>query len=132
MIKTTEGNLKKSIFELLLNNGYKFYMNIHPTEHLIVGKRGVTQEEKEMGLILVFSKTSYRNLKIDEHFIYCDMKFKGIWENLQIPFYAINYMVDDLYNPSFVFRFRLETPPKNISDVTKQTAVRKPNLKIVK
>lgn len=128
----TEDYLKRSIFELLLNNGYKFYMNIHPTEHLIVGKRGVTQEEKEMGLILVFSKTSYKNLRIEDHFIYCDMKFKGVWENLQIPFYAINFIVDDLYNPFFVFRFRLGTPPKNISDKSNQKISRKPNLKIVK
>lgn len=128
----TEDALKKSVLELLLSKGYKFYMNIHPTEHLIVGKRGVTPEEKEMGLILVFSKTSYRNLKIEDHFIYCDMKFKGVWENLQIPLYSIVYMVDDLYNPFFVFRFRLGTPPKNISSTNKQKTVKKPNLKIVK
>jgi|GEM_PF-4371908 hypothetical protein len=126
-----ENDIKKEVFNLLIKKSYKFYINILPTEHLIVGKRGITEEEKEAGLLLVFSNTSYKNLTTDDNFIYCDMKFRGIWESLQIPFYAINYMVDDLYNPNYVFKFKI-TQPENIPQNNNDIKQKKTILKIVK
>jgi hypothetical protein len=132
MNRIINNGIKKEIFEFMINSGYRFYMNIIPTEQLIVGKRGLTPEEKETGLTLIFSKTSYKNLSFDEHFIYCDMKFKGIWENLKIPIYAINYILDDLYDPSFVFKFKISYPTKTIPENKASSTSKKPQLKLIK
>lgn len=128
----TDDTIKKEIFEFMLDRGYRFYMNIIPTELLVVGKRGLTPEEKETGLTLIFSKTSYKNLSFDDHFIYCDMKFNGIWENLKIPIFAINYILDDLYDPSFVFKFKISSPPKTIPENKTNSTSKKPQLKLIK
>ncbi|MCX8083346.1 MAG: ClpXP protease specificity-enhancing factor SspB [Calditerrivibrio sp.] len=130
MLNDSMNTIKKEIFNMLIQRGDKFYMNIHPVNDLIVGKRGLTENEKEMGLLLVFTRTSYKNLTTDKHYICCQMSFNGIWEDLSIPIYAINYIVDDLNNPNFVFKFKIGKPNSSTTKPNKNQ--NRPNLKIVK
>lgn len=131
---------KKEIFESLLNRDEKFYCEVVDTPELVIGKRGLTLEEKEnRAIILVFSKTSYINLTSDEHFIYCNMRFSGVWENLVIPIYAIRTIYDDPYKPTFIFRFAIFRPntlsePKTTEEKKKEDRKKhiKSNLKIIK
>jgi len=66
-------SIKKKIFTLLLERNERFYINILPVDDLKVGRRGITENEKQNGLTLIFLGTSYKNLTLDENYIYCHM-----------------------------------------------------------
>lgn len=123
---------KKELFYSLIEKNEKFYINIMSVDDLKVGKRGLTEEEKKNGLILVFSNTSYKNLTSDDEFLYCNMRFSGLWEEIVIPIYAIHIFFDDIYNPNFVFRFRFEEKKEKSKPDEKSSKINKTILKVVK
>jgi hypothetical protein len=125
---------KKEIFTLLLERNERFYINILPVDDLKVGRRGITENEKQNGLTLIFSGTSYKNLTLDENYIYCHMKFNSIWEDVTIPIHAIHFIVDDMYDPNYFFRFKVYpiTQNKPVDNDKKQPSKPKPALKVIK
>lgn len=123
-------SFKKELFYSLIQKNEKFYISIVSVDDLKIGRRGLTEDEKKNGLILVFSHTSYKNLTSDDEFLYCDMRFSGLWEDIVIPIYAINLFFDDMYNPNFVLRFKFEEKKEKSDD--KSSKKNKTILKVVK
>lgn len=85
--------LKKSIFEVILEKTDTFYIHCMNHRRLYIGSRGLLENEKKEGIILVFGPYSYRNLDWDEHAIYCEMNF-GKWETITIPYECIFRIFD--------------------------------------
>ncbi|MFN3605417.1 MAG: hypothetical protein ACK4UJ_11980 [Leptonema sp. (in: bacteria)] len=80
--------LKKSVFEILLENSETFYIHCWNHPNLVIGSRGLTDLEKQEGMILVLGPYSYRNLNWDEDTISCEMNFAK-WESVEIPYESI-------------------------------------------
>ncbi len=85
--------LKKSLFEVILEKTDTFYVHCMNHRRLSIGSRGLLENEKKEGIILVFGPYSYRNLDWDENAIYCEMNF-GKWESIVIPFECIFRIFD--------------------------------------
>jgi len=84
---------KKAILDTLFTVCDTFYIHCMPNPLLHVGKRGLLDNEKTDGIILVFGPYSTRNLSWDERFVFCEMQF-GKWETIQIPYECIARMFD--------------------------------------
>jgi len=129
---------KKQILELLFDFYDKFYMHVVPAGDIRIGERGFIGNESEHGLVLVFSASSYKNLRWDENSLYADMRFSGKWESLAIPFQSIVTVFDDPGKPEFVFKFSvyIEKEPTGKNDEKEQSAeksrVKSSNGKVVK
>jgi len=115
---------KKQILELLFDFYDKFYMHVVPAGDIRIGERGFIGNESEHGLVLVFSASSYKNLRWDENSLYADMRFSGKWESLAIPFQSIVTVFDDPGKPEFVFKFSvyIEKEPTGKNDEKEQSA----------
>lgn len=100
---------KKQVLELLFDFYDKFYMHVVPAGDIRIGERGFIGNESEHGLVLVFSASSYKNLRWDENALYADMRFSGKWESLVIPFKSVATVFDDPGKPNFVFKFSMYT-----------------------
>jgi len=100
---------KKQVLELLFDFYDKFYMHVVPAGDIHIGERGFLGNENEHGLVLVFSASSYKNLRWDENALYANMRFSGKWESLVIPFQSVVTVFDDPGKPDFVFKFAVET-----------------------
>lgn len=80
--------IKKSIFEVLLEEANTFYIHCIDHPQLVIGDRGLIGKEKEEGIVLVLGPYSYRNLHWDEKGISCEMNFAK-WEYVYIPYESI-------------------------------------------
>ncbi|MGA1847118.1 ClpXP protease specificity-enhancing factor SspB [Deferribacter abyssi] len=124
---------KQEILEKVLDNVDKFYIHIMPHKDLIIGARGLIDQEKEKGLLLVFGPYSYKDFQWDDQNIYVSMRFSGKWENLTIPYDAITSIFDDPLTPSFVFSFKISAKDKSEDN---QDKIKKPlvekNDKVIK
>jgi hypothetical protein len=85
--------IKKSFFEVLLEQVETFYLHCVNHSKLSIGTRGLLEKEQKEGIILVFGPYSYRKLDWDEDGIYCEMNF-GKWENIYIPYECIFRVFD--------------------------------------
>lgn len=114
-------NYRKDILSTVFDNYDKFYMHVAPLEDVIIGKRGLLNQESEQGIVLVFGKSSYKDFEWDEKFIYTTMKFGGAWEHLMIPINGIKAIFDDPVNPEFIFNFKvLESNTLNDTEKVKK------------
>lgn len=80
--------LKKSIFEVLLENTDTFYIHCLDHPNLKIGERGLTNLEKKEGIVFVIGPYSYKNMSWDEDYISCEMNFAK-WEVVVIPYESI-------------------------------------------
>ncbi|UZN09233.1 ClpXP protease specificity-enhancing factor SspB [Leptospira santarosai] len=77
---------KRSLFDLYWEKFGTFYLHALPHRQLVIGKRGLVGDEKEVGIILVFGpKGGVRNLDVGEEWIYAELQFGYIWEEIFIP-----------------------------------------------
>lgn len=100
-------NFRKQIISTILDTGDKFYMHIAPLEDVHIGKRGLIDQEKDQGIMLVFGNESFKDFEWDELYIYLSMRFSGSWEHLMIPINAIQTVFDDPVNPKYIFNFKV-------------------------
>lgn len=81
---------KRSLFDLYWDGFGTFYVHALPHNQLVIGKRGLVGEEKETGIVLVFGpKGGVRNLDAGEEWIYAELQFGYIWEEVFIPWDCI-------------------------------------------
>ncbi|EMJ96626.1 stringent starvation protein B [Leptospira alstonii] len=81
---------KRSLFDLYWDGFGTFYVHALPHNRLVIGKRGLVGEEKETGIVLVFGpKGGVRNLDAGEEWIYAELQFGYIWEEVFIPWDCI-------------------------------------------
>lgn len=97
---------QQTIFKTILDNYEKFYVHLMPHTNLIIGSRGLIGDEKQNGIVLVFSSYSYDKLNIDDNSIAVNMKFAGSWESLYIPVECISAIFNDPMKPEFMFSFK--------------------------
>lgn len=81
---------KRSLFDLYWDQFGTFYLHALPHPQLVIGKRGLVGDEKESGIVLVFSpKGGVRNLDAGEEWIYAELQFGYAWEEVFIPWDCI-------------------------------------------
>ncbi|AXR69952.1 ClpXP protease specificity-enhancing factor SspB [Leptospira mayottensis] len=81
---------KRSLFELYWGGFGTFYLHALPHPQLVIGKRGLVGNEKEVGIILVFGpKGGVRNLDVGEEWIYAELQFGYNWEEVFVPWDCI-------------------------------------------
>ncbi|MDV6236279.1 ClpXP protease specificity-enhancing factor SspB [Leptospira ellisii] len=77
---------KRELFDLYWDSFGTFFLHAVPHPKLVIGKRGLVGDEKETGLVLVFSpKGGTRNLDLKEEWIYAELQFGYAWEEVFIP-----------------------------------------------
>ncbi|MGA1862892.1 ClpXP protease specificity-enhancing factor SspB [Deferribacter thermophilus] len=123
---------KKDILEKVFDNFEKFYIHIMPHKNLIIGNRGLIDQEKEKGLMLVFGPYSYKDFDWDDENIYVSMRFSGVWEFLTIPFDSIVSIFDDPLNPNFVISFRYMPEKEDVDKEKPKVEKTKENEKVIK
>lgn len=99
----------KATLTLALEKFDRIYIHCAPFDEVFIGNRGFVGAEQKDGIMLSFSATSCKSLKIEDEGVMAELRFGGTWENVFIPLYAIDAIIDDLQNPSFVFNFMLES-----------------------
>lgn len=85
--------LKKAMVESLFEVCETFYVHCLPHPELYLGARGLVDNEKEEGIVLVFGPYSARRLSWDEKAIDCDMHFAR-WEPVHIPWECVHRVFD--------------------------------------
>ncbi|XDD52393.1 ClpXP protease specificity-enhancing factor SspB [Leptospira sp. WS92.C1] len=81
---------KRQLFDLYWDQFGTFFLHALPHPKLAIGKRGLVGDEKEAGIVLVFSpKGGVRNLDLQEEWIYAELQFGYTWEELFIPWDCI-------------------------------------------
>lgn len=81
---------KRSLFELYWEKFGTFYLHALPHPQLVIGKRGLVGDEREVGIVLVFgSKGGVKNLDPVEEWIYAKLQFGYTWEEVFIPWDCI-------------------------------------------
>ncbi len=78
------------MFDLYWEGFGTFYLHALPHRQLVIGKRGLVGDEKEVGIILVFGpKGGVRNLDAGEEWIYAELQFGYTWEEVFVPWDCI-------------------------------------------
>ncbi|MGE4497604.1 MAG: ClpXP protease specificity-enhancing factor SspB [Deferribacterales bacterium] len=98
---------KKELIKNVTANYLKFFMHISPHPGVVIGRRGLVDEEKTRGIVLVFGPQSYRDFRIEDSFISVTMKFSGRWEEVFIPFESVAAIFNDPVSPEFIVNFRI-------------------------
>jgi len=86
--------LKRSVLDTLLTKTTSFFIHCTPHTDLLLGQRGLINNEKSDGIVLIFGPYSTRNLQWDENAIFCEMQFGSQWQHVYIPYHCISRMYD--------------------------------------
>lgn len=127
-----DAQLKYSILLEILKKYQKVFIHVMPHEDLIIGRRGLIGDENQRGILLVFGKQSYKNLKLSEENLFVDMKFSGIWEELSIPMDCLYAIFDSSTNPEFIFNFKFDPKTKKETTTVKKPSTSNKDSKIIK
>ena len=89
----TNRDLKRAILQSMFDFCDTVYLHCAPHQNLSMGKRSLSQKERELGILLVFGPHSIKNLQLKDNLIKCQLEFKK-WEQVIIPIDAINQIFD--------------------------------------
>lgn len=95
----------KETLEAAFDKFDKIYIHCAPREDVYIGKRGLQGPEKKDGIMLSFSMASAKNMKLENDGVSAELRFAGKWEEVFLPYDAIDALLDDLQEPSFIFNF---------------------------
>lgn len=127
-----DAQLKYSILLEILKKYQKVFIHVMPHEDLIIGRRGLIGDENQHGILLVFGKQSYKNLRLSGENLFVEMKFSGIWEELSIPMGCLYAIFDSSTNPEFIFNFRFDPKTKNETTTVEKSSTSNKDSKIIK
>ena len=127
-----DAELKYSIFLEILKKYPRVFIHVMPHNGLIIGRRGLVEDETRLGILLVFGPQSYKNLAISGENLFVDMKFSGIWEKLSIPLDSIYAIFDSPSDPDFIFNFKCETETAHTATTTKKSLPTEKSGKVIK
>jgi len=84
---TSRDEIKREVFHRLLELAGRVYVVVQHSDHVVVGRRGFTEEERQNGLVLVFN----RNMRFtwDTDGIHASLVFAGVAEKCYIPAHDI-------------------------------------------
>jgi hypothetical protein len=102
---TSRDEIKRDVFHHLLELTGRVYIVVQHSDHVIIGRRGFTEEESANGLVLVFNK----NMRFtwDTDGIHASLVFGGVAEKCYIPvrdilaIYSPDAKVQLTVDPSF-------------------------------
>ena len=97
--------LKKITINAAMEEFDKIYIHALPHPKLIVGERGLINAEKNNGIVLAIGSSSCSEFKMEDDFIFAKLRFNGIWENVFIPYEAVDAVLNDLHKPLCIFNF---------------------------
>ena len=80
--------LKKTVISAAMEEYGKIYIHSLPHPKLIVGERGLINSEKNNGIVLAIGSASCSE-----------------WENVFIPYEAVDAVLNDLHKPLCIFNF---------------------------
>lgn len=103
----TETTFKKEIIFNTSRFYTKFFIHVAPHPDVVIGKRGLINEEKTKGIVLVFGNQSYTDFFLDDEFMSVVMKFSGKWEEVIIPYAAMAAVFNDPVSPEFIINFKI-------------------------
>lgn len=101
-----EATFKKEIINNISQYYSKFFIHVAPHADVVIGKRGLINEEKTKGIVLVFGNQSYTDFHLEDTFISVQMKFSGKWESVIIPYDSIAALFNDPVGPEFIINFK--------------------------
>lgn len=107
-------SFKKSVLTAVFDRYNRFFLHAMPHPRLHIGKRGLTKEEEEKGIVLVFGEESYREFAWGADYFTVLMRFSGVWESLLIPLNSIVTIFDNPTTPDFIINFRLPKPEETV------------------
>ena len=97
--------LKKLIINAAMEKFDKIYIHALPHNKLIVGERGLINTEKNNGIVLAIGSSSCSEFKMEDDFIFAKLRFNGVWEDVFIPYEAVDAVLNDLHKPLCIFNF---------------------------
>ena len=116
--------LKKLIINAAMEKFDKIYIHALPHNKLIVGERGLINTEKNNGIVLAIGSSSCSEFKMEDDFIFAKLRFNGVWEDVFIPYEAVDAVLNDLHKPLCIFNFPYyEENNENVMRINKYTAV---------
>lgn len=132
--------LKKNIINAVTEEFDKIYIHALPHSKLIVGERGLINSEKHNGIVLAIGSSSCSEFKLEDDFIFAKLRFNGVWEDVFIPYEAVDAVLNDLHKPLCIFNFPFyeennesvinfnqPSSMKNNDNAKKQAVIVKPN-----
>ena len=96
---------KSEIIEVYWERFGTFYLHLMPHPDLVIGKRGLVGDEKEMGIILVLGPKAVKSYTLDETFLYCELQFGYTWEKITAPWDCVFRLYDKTQNSVTQMRF---------------------------
>lgn len=84
---------KRATLDAMFTHCDTFYIHCQPHPELQIGRRGLVDQEKEEGIVLVFGPYSVRQLSMNDRFLLCELQFSR-WESVAIPYECIVRMFD--------------------------------------
>lgn len=80
---TSRTDIKRDVFYRLLDIAGRAFVLVQNSDNVVIGRRGVTEQEKESGIVLVFNKGM--RFTWDEDGIHASLVFGGVMEKCYIP-----------------------------------------------
>lgn len=118
--------LKKTVIAEAMETFGKIYIHSIPHQNLIIGERGLINNEKNNGIVLAIGSASCSEFRMEEDFIFAKLRFNGMWEDVFIPYEAVDAILNDLHKPLFIFNFPYYAEnEERITGVQTQTQERK-------
>ena len=93
-------SLKKHVFYELLNIGGRVFILVRHSEHVVLGNRGVTADERENGIVLVFNPGM--NFQWDDYGITATLVFGSSPQKCFIPVDDIAAVYSSELNAQFI------------------------------
>ena len=97
--------LKQNIINATLDEFGKIYIHSLPHAKLVVGERGLINSEKNNGIVLAIGSASCSEFRMEDEYIYAKLRFNGVWEDVFIPYEAVDAILNDLHQPKCIFNF---------------------------
>lgn len=115
----------QNLIDLTLTTFEKIYIHCVVTEELKVGSRPFTESEMVHGIFFLISARSCRKFKMEDDYIYAELRFSGVWENVYIPYKSIISILDNIDSPVTITNFLNVDEVKSMKNEKGASAVKK-------
>lgn len=113
---------KKTMISAAMEEFGKIYIHALPHTKLVVGERGLINSEKNNGIVLAIGSSSCSEFNMEDDFIFAKLRFNGVWEDVFIPYEAVDAVLNDLHKPLCIFNFPYyEDSNENVLNINKSS-----------
>lgn len=128
---------KKETFQLYWDRFGTFFLHAMPHPNLSIGNRGLLEDEKESGIVLVFGPRATRDIEYGEEYLYADLQFGYKWESVAIPWDCVFRLYDKAQqsvSQMKIFILQLDPEKKEATESIKdkqKSAQKDPNSNVI-